>query len=98
MSTNEVKGCINCAYLQEENGRMWCPFHDLPVTKQNVCNWFLSKFDAPDMVDLMEACAHGRHQEMPQYTFRDKVFYWLTWILLGLFVGNIIYQLVTILD
>ena len=25
MSTNEVKGCINCAYLQEENGRMWCP-------------------------------------------------------------------------
>lgn len=97
MSTNEIKGCINCAYLQEENGKMWCPFHDLPVTKKNVCNWFLSKYDAPDMVDLMESCAHGRHPEMPQYTLRDKVFYGLTWGSLGLFVGNIVYQLVKIL-
>lgn len=97
MSTSEIKGCINCAYLQEENGKMWCPFHDLPVTKKNVCNWFLSKYDAPDMVDLMESCAHGRHQEMPQYTLRDKVFYGLTWGSLGLFLGNIVYQLVKIL-
>lgn len=97
MSTSEIKGCINCAYLQEENGKMWCPFHDLPVTKKNVCNWFLSKYDAPDMVDLMESCAHGRHREMPQYTLRDRVFYGLTWGSLGLFVGNIVYQLVKIL-
>lgn len=97
MSTSKVKGCINCAYLQEENGRMWCPFHDLPVTKKNVCNSFLSKYDAPDMVDIMEACAHGQGQGMPQYTARDKFFYGLTWFLLAVLVGNFVYQLVKIL-
>ena len=49
------------------------------------------------MVDLMEACAHGQGQGMPQYTARDKFFYGLTWFLLAVLVGNFVYQLVKIL-
>lgn len=84
MAKRPITNCGNCAYVQKEDGRMWCPFHDLPVNSKLVCDDFLDEYDSPQWTSLSRGMTEGENakKRVPQYTGLDILAYLITGALL----------------
>lgn len=83
MARRPITNCGDCAYVQKENGKMWCPFHDLPVNAKLVCDDFLDEYDSPQWKSLSKGMTEETNaRKVPQYTSLDILAYVLTGVLL----------------
>lgn len=90
MAERKITNCGDCAYVRKTNNRMWCPFHDAPVSNNRVCDDFLDEFDSPQWRSLMKHEKDNKSR-LRDYTGRDIFAYLLT---LGLsLVGFLVYYL-----
>lgn len=84
MANRPITNCGDCAYVKKEDGRMWCPFHDLPVNSKLVCDDFLDEYDSPQWQSLAKEmnAAKANDSKIPQFTSLDVLAYVCTVILL----------------
>lgn len=84
MEKRPITNCGNCAYVQREDGRMWCPFHDQPVNSRLVCDDFLDEYDSPQWQSLSKGITEegSARSKVPQYTGLDILAYLITGVLL----------------
>ena len=81
MSLIAPTNCSDCAYARKENEKMYCPFHDLPVRPNLVCDDFLHEMDSPQWKSLTDGIT-GQEKKVPQYTGMDIFTYVMTIVLL----------------
>ena len=68
-----AKNCSTCAYVRKEGNRLWCPFHDEPVSAKLICNDFLDEYQSPQWKSLAAGMAEGgKPNSVPQFTVKDK--------------------------
>lgn len=53
MASREITNCGDCAYAQNDNGRLWCTFHDQAVSTKLACDDFMDEFDSPQWTSLI---------------------------------------------
>ena len=84
MANQPITNCGDCAYAQKESGKMWCPFHDVPVSSRLVCDDFLNEYDSPQWRSLTEGMTHSNSasKKAPQYTSLDILAYALSGLLI----------------
>lgn len=84
MPKRPITNCGGCAYVQKQDGRMWCPFHDLPVNSKLVCDDFIDEYDSPQWASLTKGLTEGvsPKRKVPQYTGLDILAYLITGVLL----------------
>lgn len=76
MGKRPVTNCSNCAYVQNINGNMWCPFHDVQVNGNLVCDDFLDEYDSPQWKSLTDSMTDKNSgKSYVQYTKTDLVMY-----------------------
>lgn len=77
MADRPITHCGDCAYVIKENGRMWCPFHDVAVSSKLVCDDFLDEYDSPQWRSLTtEMTGTAKKQySLPQHTAKDIIAY-----------------------
>lgn len=80
MANGAVTNCSECAYVKKENGKLWCPFHDVPVSSRLVCDEFLDEYQSPSWQSLSAGMQDGRarRKRIPQHTRIDVVAYVVT--------------------
>ena len=67
------KNCGNCAYVQKNGNRLWCPFHDEYVSNRLVCDDFLDSFQSPQWQSLAAGMSEDAQADpVPQLTAKDK--------------------------
>ncbi len=54
MQKNRIMCCAECAYVQKTGDEMWCPFHDLRVASNLVCDNYLDIYASPLYTSLAE--------------------------------------------
>ena len=84
MADRPITHCGDCAYVIKENGRMWCPFHDVAVSTKLVCDDFLDEYDSPQWRSLCNGMNTSKktHVSFPQHTKKDILFYIITGVFL----------------
>lgn len=86
MAKRPITNCGDCAYVKEADGKLWCPFHDLPVHRKVVCDDFLNELDSPQWNSLLDGLGadNTSRKKVPQYTAFDIGSYILSACALGL--------------
>lgn len=94
MGDRLVDNCGDCAYVQKENGKLWCPFHDLPVRSDLVCDEFLDEYDSPQWQSLINGMEENSNPrpKVPQYTASDIVAYVCTFVIIICSVLNCLFD------
>ena len=82
MSQGTPTNCGDCAYVRKNDGKMYCPFHDLPVRQNLVCDDFLHELDSPQWKSLTDGMT-GQEMKVPQYTWTDIFTYICTIIMIA---------------
>lgn len=85
MTERKITNCSECAYVQQTERGLWCPFHDEPVSSKSVCDDFLGEYETPQWMSLTAGMA-GKKLEPKytrQFTASDIFVYVFTFILLG---------------
>ena len=88
MADRPITHCGDCAYVIKENGRMWCPFHDVAVNSNLVCDDFLDEYDSPQWRSLTSEMTGTVRRQRPvsQHTTKDIVAYIISGLMIFLAV------------
>ncbi len=70
MSDKKVTNCGDCAFVQKDGNKLWCPFYDLPVSQKKVCKNFVDFFNAPNNVNLFRGT---EPTPVAQFLTKDKI-------------------------
>lgn len=54
MAKQQSGNCGQCAYVKKEGDKMWCPYHDDPVSDRLVCDDFLDEYQAPLYASMVD--------------------------------------------
>lgn len=71
MATQQAENCGQCAYVRRSGDKMWCPFHDEPVSERLVCDDILPEFQAP----LYESLTDEKPKVSPGVIVKDVIAY-----------------------
>ena len=64
--------CGKCAYLDKSTKKLWCPFHDEPVSSNMVCDHFLDEHESPQWASLISGMSKNENKEtIKQFTGKD---------------------------
>ena len=83
--------CGKCAYLDKSTKKLWCPFHDEPVSSNMVCDHFLDEHESPQWASLISRMSKNENKEtIKQFTGKDLTAYALSLLVIFLSIACIV--------